>query len=154
MFIDYPHGGIDDETQGYIYASLMLVYQRDRILIEEDIPTASGLAIPPTVWLVPHGSLQPPAQRIADLRRSSGVYAREFAHCAIDGNSVGPCAAIVNPDPNAAHDYPFPAGRYRHTLAISGTGIAQELGDTGKLVVTDNRPPSSIGARGWAIVFR
>lgn len=154
VWVDYPHGEIDDDTQGYLYASLMLVSHRGSIVLHEDIDTPSGLSIPPTVWLVPHGSLAPMPHRIAQLRRPGGTYAREFAHCAIDGTPVGPCAAIVNPDANASHAYPFPAGRYRRILQISGRGIARDLGDTGRLTLHTAAPPPAIGPRGWAIVFR
>jgi hypothetical protein len=154
VWIDYPHSEIDNDTQGYIYASLMLVYRERAVALHEDIDTPSGIALPPTVMLVPHGSLQPLPNSIEGLKRSSGLYAREFSRCDIDGRPMGPCAAVVNPDAQSSHAWPFPASRYRHTIQISGKGIVHELGDTGRLGRNGAPPAASIGPRGWAIAFR
>lgn len=154
LWIDYPHGEIDNDTQGYIYASLMLVYHGRWIALDEDISPPSGVPLPATIELVPHAAIQATPIHIDDLRRPTGVYAREFKRCTIAGTSAGPCAAVVNPDAHAAHRWPFPAQRYQHRLRILGNGVARELGDTGRLMTDGDTPPAWVGARGWAIGFR
>jgi hypothetical protein len=132
----------------------MLVYRGRFTALDEDVRTPSGIPLSPTIFLVPHGAVQPVPHTIAQLRRNGGVYAREFSNCTIKGTPVGACAAIVNPDPDHAHPYPFAPGQYRHTLRITGQGVATELGDTGALATNGPQAPQMIAPRGWAIVFQ
>ncbi|MDE2573116.1 MAG: hypothetical protein KGM44_11450 [bacterium] len=54
---------------------------------------------------------------IATLRSSTGIYVREFASCYQAGTSIGPCAALVNPD-SKPHPLPALHDRYARRLTL------------------------------------
>lgn len=154
LWIDYPHGAIDNDTQGYLYASLMLAYTPGSTTLDEDIHTPSQVPLPPTILLVPHQPLGRTPLHISDLLQNGGAYARRFNKCTIAGMNVGPCAAAVNPDPGKSVRLPDSLASYRHSLVIEGSGVVHELGDTGVIRSNGPRPPKYIGPRGWVIAFQ
>ena len=95
-----------------------------------------------------------PRQMSNSYAAAAEQYAREFRSCTIAGMSVGPCAAVVNPDSGKSVPLPFPRDRYRHTLVISGEGVVHELGDTGTISAEGPAPDRYLGPRGWDILFR
>ena len=86
---------------------------------------------------------------ISGLKLDSGVYGREYRHCYIWGSAVGGCAAVVNPDRNEAHKYPY-GDKYKHTIVLSGDGVL----DGGAIATDGPPPPDTLPPLGAVIVFR
>jgi hypothetical protein len=132
----------------YAYASLMLTYDPSTtVLTEPFFDTPSTLNVMPEVKLVPTRPLKAAPSDVAALRESSGVYAREYAECYIAGSPIGPCAAVVNPDKDATHAFPF--GNYHHTVALSGSGILD-----GGVVDPNGPPPGALAPLSGVIATR
>jgi hypothetical protein len=82
------------------------------------------------------------------LRTAGGAYVRAYKRCYIGGRSVGPCAAAVNPDPDAAHDANLHG--YNHTLSLMGSGVF----DGGTIQTNGGPPPSALAPLQGLIAFK
>ena len=89
-----------------------------------------------------------------DLERPGGAMVREFEACYDSGKAVGPCAAVVNPDPDAS----VALGRlhhvYAHSLRVAGTSLCQCYGDTGSLSLSGPPAPRQLPAASGYVLFR
>ncbi len=100
----------------YAYAAFLLSYDPRWSVFAMAEPQADGFALYPESEFVPLAP-RATARSIEELRRD-GVYAREFAECAIAGVSVGPCAAVVNASPAASAKLPRLAAPYAHRVEL------------------------------------
>ena len=148
--LDYPPGD-DPDLRGFVYASFLLTYDPRRSVYGTREATRSGLPVEPETGFVPLEPRQTARARIDELRAGDGAYRREFARCAIGGTVVGPCIVAVNPETDRAVPFPAPAGRYRRTLAIHGSGVLRAAGDDGRLELRDAPPPERLAPQSWAI---
>lgn len=82
---------------------------------------------------------------------NQGAYVREFYHCFLAGQYVGPCAAAVNPNPagQASRTNPL-AGRYGHTLVLRGGDIVEQ----GTASTNGQAPPSSLAPGTGVVMFQ
>ncbi|MGZ3497441.1 MAG: putative glycoside hydrolase [Vulcanimicrobiaceae bacterium] len=131
----------------YTYASFLLSYDLSTSVLWEYYQTPSGAHVMPEVQVVPLS----PVRQVTNadgLRSSTGTYTREYRECYIDAKPVGPCAAAVNPDPNAAHALGLSG--YTRTLQLQGSGIF----DGGTIRINNQAPPSTLEPLGAVIAFR
>jgi hypothetical protein len=175
LFINYQYigdegasnrGTPDDYDQrGFIYASFMLIFDHAYSVYKTGLSGARlGVKAPvlvfPETLLVPAKPLETAVwpQRI-DVLKHGGVYVREFADCGFAGQSIGPCAAVVNP--SSSGSVPLPALRqsYRHAIAFVGNDGAftgrhgtPNYGDSGDVDFGSRPVPASLGPAGWAIL--
>lgn len=122
----------------YVYASFLLTYNSLSSILWEYFATASGYSVEPESQLVALAPLLATPTSITQLYQSTGVYARRYNACYIAAVSIGPCAAVVNPDPSAAHAFPFSS--YRHTIYLAGGGIL----DGGTISSHGAAPPATL----------
>jgi len=80
------------------------------------------------------------------LASNTGVYVREFGACYNRGSAIGPCAAVVNPDPTGSHAIPLLSTIYRHTLVLQGTGPCNCYGDSGAVALNGPSAPAVLSA--------
>ena len=84
---------LNEWTAG-VYGSLRV--HGDRLW--ETFTSPGGLRVFPESSVVPTEPIVPTPGSISALQTPSGAYAREYATCYVGGSSVGPCAAVVNPN--------------------------------------------------------
>jgi hypothetical protein len=128
------------QVRQYVYASFLLTYSPSSSVLWEYFSTPSGLHVFPESQLVPADPLVTGVGSIGNLESSTGLYVREYAACYLAGKNVGPCAAVVNPDPSLPHPRPSLSRSYGHTLALSGHGIL----DGGSASVSGPAAPSTL----------
>jgi hypothetical protein len=136
------------QLREYIYASFLLTYAPSSSILWESLATTSGLHVFPETELVPTSSLKA-ASTVSQLETSSGLYAQEYAACYLAGKSVGPCAAIVNPNSSGSLKFPTLSHTYKHTMALSGEGVL----DGGSISVAGSAPPTYVPAETGLVVF-
>jgi hypothetical protein len=134
------------DARMYVLGSFLLTFDPGTSALWEYYQGPSRFHVMPETQLVP---LQPrkPISSVDDLRTIGGVYEREYAQCAIGGQSAGPCVIAVNPD---GGPHPLTLGGYRRTLQISGAGIV----DGGTIRVSATAPPSQLGGLSAVIAFQ
>jgi hypothetical protein len=135
----------------YQLASFLMTYDRNSQYVKTEFQTPSALHVMPEAQLVPlNPSIATPSD-ISGLLLSSGLYGREYNDCYIDGNYVGPCATVVNPNnPKDSKPLAFPwPTKYKHTLVTSGEGWY----DGGKVSATGPAPPALVPGATGLIVF-
>ncbi len=132
----------------FVYASFLLTYDVSTTSLWDFFGTASSYGVEPESELVALSPVVPAPAAVTTLQQSSGVYARQYGACYIAGKSVGPCAAVVNPDAFSAHAFPYTT--YHHTLLLTGGGIL----DGGRVSTTGGAPPSSMAPLSGVIAFQ
>jgi hypothetical protein len=156
LFVGFEHvGGTDAaglDQRLYIYASLMLSFDNASLVLSEDgMTTPSNVNVNPEAQLVPLQPLIPQPSTIGALAQGGGSYAREFAACYYAGNSIGPCASVVNSNSSATVPFPTLSRHYGHTAVISGAGIVPNV-DNGTMTFTGSAPPSQLAPEEGVIV--
>ncbi|MGH7661229.1 MAG: hypothetical protein ACRENA_10005, partial [Vulcanimicrobiaceae bacterium] len=123
-------------------------YSASSSVLWEYFSTPSGLHVFPESEVVPTSPLVAAPGSIASLHAPGGAYVREYGACYVAGQSVGPCAAVVNP---STASVPFPAlsRTYGHTMALSGYGIL----DGGNVSTNGSGPPATIAPESGLVVF-
>jgi hypothetical protein len=133
----------------YIDASFLLTYAPSSSVLWEYFSTASGLHVFPESEVVPTSPLVSTPGSVSNLQAAGGAYVREYGNCYVDGQSVGACAAVVNPSSGGSVPFPSLSRTYGHTMAISGYGVL----DGGSVSAAGPGPPATIPPEtGW-IVF-
>ena len=177
MFVAYEYIGnqggtnrgtpVDADQRGYIYASFMLLYDREDAVYKAGawgatLKTAAPVLVLPENLLVPLEPLETARwpQRIGQLEHN-GAYVREFKMCAYAGQPVGPCAALVNPSSKSAAALPALRQTYGHRIAFTGNNGAftgrhgtPNYGDTGDIAFAAGSVPTALPPAGWAILVR
>jgi hypothetical protein len=155
LFICHADAWVDAPTntalRTYFYASFLLTYDRDSMVVDTEFGTPSDLHVMPETELVPLHPLVWYPNDISQLMQPSGVYGREWKDCYIAGQWVGPCAAVVNPNnpqKGPAKAFPWPT-KYTHTLTMTGAGAY----DGGTIGTTGPPPPATMPGGTAAIVF-
>jgi hypothetical protein len=131
----------------YALASFMLTYDPATSILREQFSTPSNFHVQPESQFVFLNPRIPTPSSISGLAQTGGAYGREYAACYYAGKLVGPCAAVVNPDQNYAH--PFPFGGYTHTLTLSGNGVL----DGGTASTSGPAPPATVPADSAVVAF-
>jgi hypothetical protein len=91
----------------------------------------------------------PEPTSILNLIAFTGVFAREYRACYIQGKLVGKCAAVVNSQHSGTpRSFPWPR-KYRHTLVLTGGGVL----DGGTIATNGPPPPASLDGEQAVIVF-
>lgn len=132
----------------YTYASFLLSYDPRTSLLWEYFATPSAFHVQPETGLVATAPLGAAPGDISGLQTAGGAYAREYAACYIAGQPTGPCAAVVNPDPNAAHAFPLTG--YSRTMTMNGGGVL----DGGTIAASGAAPPASLAPMSAVIAFK
>lgn len=116
LAVCFPTGDASSAHRLYAYAAFLLSYDPTYSVYEMNVPLADGIALYPETQLVP---FQPAtiASEIDQLH-IGGIYAREFGNCAIDGEPIGGCAAVVNASSKSTTPLPRLARTYRHQIAL------------------------------------
>jgi hypothetical protein len=152
MFFCYNNGAYASQSyiqlREYIYASFLLTYSPSSSVLWESLATTSGLHVFPETKLVPT-SPYVAASTVSALETSSGLYAQEYAACYLAGQSVGPCAVVVNPNSSGSLAFPSLRHTYKHTMALSGEGVL----DGGSVSVTGSAPPASVAPETGLVVL-
>lgn len=130
-------------------ASFLLTYNPSRSYLWEEFGTPSGLHVMPESKLVALNPLVAQPASVSSLLTSTGNYGREYGSCYIGGSSVGPCAVVLNITRSSTYANPY-AGRYGHTLALSGNGVL----DGGTISTAGAAAPSSIGPSMAYVLFK
>jgi hypothetical protein len=130
-------------------ASFLLTYNPSRSYLWEEFGTPSGLHVMPESKLVALNPLVAQPSSVSSLLTSSGNYGREYGNCYIGGSSVGPCAVVLNITRGSTYANPY-AGRYGHTLALSGNGVL----DGGAISTAGAAAPSSIAPSMAYVLFK
>jgi len=132
----------------YTFASFLLTYDPRTTVLWEYYGTPSRGHVMPESRVVAFDPVVPDVSSIDQLRTPGGAYARAYKHCYIGGRSVGPCAAAVNPDPDAAHDANLRG--YNHTLSLVGSGVF----DGGTIQINGAAPPSALAPLQGIVAFK
>jgi hypothetical protein len=138
-------GAFDMRT--YAEASLLLTYDAKTTIVRQQFQTPSWFNLGPEVEIVPLDPVVRAPATIDALRKPGGTYAREYLHCFVAGSPVGRCAAVVNPDSHAAHEFPF--ARYQHTMTLDGGGII----DGGRISIGGLPPPAELPPASAVVAF-
>jgi hypothetical protein len=131
----------------YVYASFLLTYNPGASALWETFSTPTGFDVNPESGLVALDPKVPEPSSVSALQQPGGAFGREYGECYLRGKFVGPCAAVVNPDPGTSPVFPFP--QYRHTLVLSGSGVL----DGGALATNGPPPPEYLTGGQAEIVF-
>lgn len=132
----------------YAMASVLLTVDPSLTMVHQLFRTPSHVDVGPEVGLVPSDPAVSTPSDIGGLRTSTGAYVREYRACYLNGSSVGPCAAAVNPNPDSS--VRLSLSGYDHTLALSGGGVM----DGGTANASGSAPPSSLGPLTGIIAIR
>jgi hypothetical protein len=144
----------DPGAREHALAEIMLIYDQNLLYEGGPCGAKSHIAVCPEASLVFTEAYKPYPHRLADLRDQTGNDVREFEACYQNGQYVGPCAAVVNPDLSAEHELPHLRNAYAHTLTISGTALCQCFGDTGSASVSGPPPPRALAPATGLVLFR
>jgi hypothetical protein len=182
--LEFELFNVHEKTTGdmiFTYASVMLYTLDPKLSIIEEqwdspltAPT-STVNISNLTYLVPYGAVGPdprfdpavsnysplnpsPTVGIGVFQQPGGAYAREFAHCTINGVDQGACASVVNP---YATIVPYPASTltqtYTRTITANANGVMYEFGDNSSTVnlpsISASLPANSMPAHSAQIVF-
>jgi hypothetical protein len=137
-----------NDSRVYTYGSFLLTYDPQTTVIWEYYKTATGAHVMPESQLVALDPVQVNVTNIEQLRQPGGAYVREYRKCYLAGLLQGPCAAVVNPDPNATAQLNLPG--YGRSLRLSGSGTF----DGGTAAVANGNVPSALAPLRAAIVFK
>ncbi|HYK65222.1 MAG TPA: hypothetical protein VEY94_09760 [Patescibacteria group bacterium] len=96
--------------------------------------------------LVPTSPLQTATSAVSQLKRSNGVYAREFATCYLKGVSIGACAAVVNPT-SSTLSIPALSKAYHRRLVLDDNNLY----DAGNVYIYSGLP--TLGPDTGQIIF-
>jgi hypothetical protein len=129
-------------------ASFLLSYDPYKAILAEEYATPSGLRVMPESGLVALNPILPEPPVVSYLKRPSGAYGREYAHCYLRGASVGACAVAVTNDYGAPHAFPFRG--YTRTLSLRGNGVL----DGGTASAYGPPPPSIMQPYTAVIAFK
>ncbi len=121
----------------YNIASFLMTYVPSRSMLWETYYTPSRVHVMPESQLIPTSPIE--SNNITYLRRSSGVYMRQYRACYYAGRSIGPCAMVVNSD-SVTHSRPSFSYAFRHTMALHGYGILD-----GGTATFNGSAPGSLG---------
>jgi hypothetical protein len=117
-----PTGDTSPAHRLYAYAAWLLVYDPRTSVFKMSEPLPDGHAIYPETALVPSAPAAT-ARASVDELRSGGVYVREFGTCAIDGETIGPCASVVNASASEGAAIPALSRRYTRSIALDGRSL-------------------------------
>ena len=137
------------DVRTYAYASLLLSYKPDQVILWENFATTSGLHVMPETSLIALQPVVPAPLDVSRLRINNGVYGREYRACYLATRYVAPCAVVVNPDLTTAYPWPY-GNKYRHTLRLRGGGVIEG----GTATADGPAPPAVVKPLGSAIAFR
>lgn len=138
--------GIDERA--YIFASFLLVYRPALSVLELNAATARRrVSVFPEETVVAVDPVRPQPADVEALRRPSGVYVREYAHCYLRGEAAGPCAAVVNPSGSRTAEVGVRG--YTHAVAMHGGAIPD-----GGTVSIQAPVPSVLPPASGTVVFR
>jgi hypothetical protein len=133
----------------YQDASFLLTYNPQTSMLSEHFQTPTRFHVEPESELVALEPLRPEPTRIVDLIVYTGVYAREYGACYLQGILVGKCAAVVNSKRSGTFKkFPWPA-KYHHTLVLTGGGVL----DGGAIATNGPPPPAQLDGEQAVIVF-
>ena len=132
-------GSSSTALREYVYASFLLTYNPASSILWEYFSTPSNVHVFPETGLVPSSPLVATPANISGIEYAN-VYIREYAACSLAGKSVGPCAAVVNADPNNSYALPPLSGTYGHTMTLSGYGTL----DGGTVGTAGPPPPTTV----------
>jgi len=107
----------------FMLSTLLMIYDPAKtVYIPNWSVGPSNLRVQPESAVV----LLSPSKHIAspsDLLKAGGAYSRRYRVCWVAGIQVAvDCAVVVNPT-EVAVPFPYPARRFRHTLALHGSGV-------------------------------
>jgi len=145
----------DPSARSRALADIMLAYDPDRLWQwGSACGTVSMIHACPEAALTFYSPYRPYPKSTADLLDKSGNYVREFRACYDAGRSVGPCAAVVNPDLLLPHFSPALHQTYRHRLVIQGTSLCTCYGDSGSLSEDGAALPPIVPPASGYVLFR
>jgi hypothetical protein len=107
-----------------------------------------GSTILPEYDLVPRQPRTTATSDVNALRAATGAFVREFDSCYQAGVAIGPCAAVVNPNPSASVSMPALSGHYTSVLAVDDKSAF-----AGGKATWSGSVPSQLGALS-AVVLR
>lgn len=128
----------------WVLASLLLTYNPNLTILQEEFGTPSGLHVFPESQFVPMNPVASAPSDIGGLRTRTGAYGRQYSACYLNGRSVGACAIVVDRDSGTER---FPYSGYTHTLTFSGYGVT----DGGTVSASGPAPPASL-TMGQAVI--
>ena len=136
-------------------ADVMLFYEADRTWFwYAACGERSHIQVCPEAALTFYRPLRPYPKDVRDVAAAGGAFVREFAACYDAGKPVGPCATVVNPEPERSVPLPELHGTYAHSLRISGDGLCACYGDTGSLDFDGPAAPATLPAASGFVLFR
>jgi hypothetical protein len=106
----------------YWLGSWWLTYDPTYSVALEIMSSTGGVYLFAEETIVPFNPIQTATTSITQLRRSTGVYAREFAGCYLKGSSWDACAAIVNPTSSTLSIPPL-SKPYHWTLTLDNNNL-------------------------------
>lgn len=152
IMVDYAL--TDPAARARALADVMLFYHPDRTWFWYNVcGPHSHIRVCPEAALTFYRPLRPYPKDVRDVSEPGGAFAREFAACYDSGKPVGPCAAVVNPEPEKAVALPALRGNYAHTLRISGLSLCTCYGDDGSLAFDGPAPPGSLPPASGYVLF-
>jgi hypothetical protein len=117
-------GGLSDNRalRNYWLSSWWLTYDPTYSVAGELMSSNSDVYVFAEQELVPTSPLQTATSAITQLKRTNGVYAREFAACYLAGANIGACAAVVNPT-SSTLSIPSLSKAYHRRLVLDNNNL-------------------------------
>jgi hypothetical protein len=117
-------GGLSDNRalRNYWLSSWWLTYDPTYSVAGELMTSPGNVYVFAEQELVPTSPLQTATSAITQLKRSNGVYAREFAACYLSGVNIGACAAVVNPT-SSTLSIPSLSKAYHRRLVLDNNNL-------------------------------
>jgi hypothetical protein len=148
-------GTTDPGARQRALADIMLFYDPDRTWVwGSPCGARSHIRACPESALTFYEPYAAYPKSVADLAAPGGAYVREFAACYESGRPVGPCAAVINPDPGVVHRFPRLHNTYAHSLEIFGDSLCACYGDHGALSLMGSPPPDPLPPASGYVLFR
>lgn len=117
-----PTGDTSAAHRLYAYAAFLLSYDPQYSVFAMETTQSDGRALYPETQLVPQLPRMT-AGEIGQLRTGANTYVREFGACAIGGNPIGPCAAVVNASSTASATLPSLATTYGSSIGLDAASL-------------------------------
>lgn len=148
------YGGNLQGDRMYAMASWWLTYDPNYSVMFPDFSTSDSAGgyssqLFAEYSIVPTQPIQNPGSDVTNLRTSTGAYLREFAACYQNGNLIGHCAAVVNPNASGSVSMPSFTQSYSRSMTLD-----DHSSYNGGVAAWNGGVPSSLGAMTGIILLQ
>jgi hypothetical protein len=150
---------LDPTSRQYAMAISMLAYDPDHMwYFGNPCGQTSKVNACPEAALTFYSPYRGYPRSVSDVTLAGGAYVREFAACYAWGQSLGPCAAVVNPQPYYTIPLPKLINTYAYTLSLAASnngppGLCNCFGESNLISVTGPSAPNPLPELSSYVLF-